>query len=90
MAGWVAPLISAGMSLLSSGGGDDDSWKADAERAGKREAGLMANRGRALELLPAKIRRESEAAAMAKVQSQKDMVAAKSEAVVAAAAAGVR
>lgn len=87
---WVQAAIAVGSSLLSSAmQPEDDSWKADAERAGQREAGLLANRGRALALLPAQARAESEAAQAAKLQTEQDAVAAQSSAAVQAAAAGV-
>lgn len=88
---WWATGISVGTSLLSSSmQPEDESWKAEAAKAGQRKAGLIANRDRALALLPAQAQQESEAAAAAKLSAEQGNAQAKASAAVQAAASGTK
>ena len=88
---WVATAVSVGVSLLGSamapsGAGD---WRAEARKSGQAAAQLEANKVRAFAALPEKAAALEKAASLSKLQADKDGAVARSEAIVAAAAAGV-
>ena len=88
----MSGLIMAGVAVagqLLSSSQSDNAWKTQAANAGRNRAQVMASRARANALLPGKARAVAEAALAEDIQSQMDAEAARSEAKVQAAAAGV-
>jgi hypothetical protein len=84
---WVSVGVAVGGAVLSSQN-TDKSWKTEARNAGKNRAQIEASRSRTQGLLEGKTRAVEEGALVAKVQAESDAVAAESQAVVNAAAAG--
>ena len=85
---WVQAGIAIGGALLSSGGGDDKSWKGEADKQGINTAAVTFQTARNFEALPAKARAIEAQATLAKVEVGRDAAKAASDAIVSAAAAG--
>lgn len=86
---WGQVALAVGSSLLSSAmTPEDESWKAEAEKAGVRKAGVYASRDRQLQMLPAAARKEVLSAEAAMQEADRDQAAAQASAAVQAAASG--